>query len=506
MSEQASALPETVSRTELAQIFKALGLGNVTSDMTQLTDGGALTTQSLDVVTKVLTIQDGDHPMIDSVLPESKQEGAEFFEWNTKLSIGHIPNQTVTNRLINAREGTSQFKRETDRIKYYATGYGEVITVTEVPNALPDAQREDVSAVLRIKTDQSIHVWHGNETIAPRQVKGYDWWLRNKAPAANVQNFWTGRASGYSGVDANGFSNPADIPAAVRRIGVLLNNPKNGSRKLTSIMVSRDVANAIDNAQNFTNFKQVGDTANAIIPNGLIGGYSNRFGQNNLTLVESDAWIRSGIALAPNEAYPSLGQTFPTTFTPSGVTPAAAATAGAEVSHFVTIGGGPNFAGTYRYAVVAVDEFGAPQQAVIATQAVTAGQKVTLTIANNGATGYMIYRGAPGGANDLKAMRLIAEIAASTVANTVFTDFNNILPGSNPMYGWDKTAPGGFMERRHTMQYRSLILPLDRTQVAVKPFAAFTTSALVCPYYNGLSGIDNFIPRDGGFSPILGPV
>lgn len=96
---------------------------------------------------------------------------------------------------------------------------------------------------------------------------------------------------------------------------------------------------------------------------------------------------------------------------PGSVTPAAASEATSKLA-----------AATYYYAVAAFNDKGEGLPAVSAGQAITAGQKCTLTIARvTGATGYRIYRGLVSDGSDAK---WIGRIPQPDSGNATFVDLN----------------------------------------------------------------------------------
>lgn len=85
-------------------------------------------------------------------------------------------------------------------------------------------------------------------------------------------------------------------------------------------------------------------------------------------------------------------------------------------------------AGTYRYKAAACNEHGESIAGPSTTQAVTAGQHVTVTITNiSGASHYAVYRSEAGGAAGSE--KFIGYIAAAAGATTAMIDLGAKLPG-----------------------------------------------------------------------------
>jgi hypothetical protein len=108
---------------------------------------------------------------------------------------------------------------------------------------------------------------------------------------------------------------------------------------------------------------------------------------------------------------------------PSAATPSAGAVSGAEVSFMD--------AGTYQYALSAFNDVGeSTATQLAAAQAVTVGQKVTLTFpsAPSGATGWRVYRQDVGAATYDRTKAFI--VASLPIASTTFVDFNQLRPNT----------------------------------------------------------------------------
>lgn len=108
---------------------------------------------------------------------------------------------------------------------------------------------------------------------------------------------------------------------------------------------------------------------------------------------------------------------------PSASTSAAASVSGAEVSYME--------AGSYQYAVSAFNDKGESTATQMASaQAVTAGQKVTVTFpsAPSGATGWRVYRQDVGASTYDRTKAYV--VASLPIASTTFVDFNQIRPNT----------------------------------------------------------------------------
>jgi len=111
-------------------------------------------------------------------------------------------------------------------------------------------------------------------------------------------------------------------------------------------------------------------------------------------------------------------------------------------------------AGTYVYYATAVNERGESIASATASQAITAGQKAEITITNNGAKYYNVYRSEAGGS--AASAKFIGRVRASGGASTVFTDLGFRAPG----------AVTGFLVQSNTWGIHQLS-PYSRLKLAL---------------------------------------
>lgn len=489
---------------EMQEVLKTLGLQYAGTDVAQQTQGSALVTQDMDPVVKELTYGQNSHPILDEVQSTSTETGNELFEWTDKTSTGWIEGQSRSSRAAEASEITSQYNKRTDRVKYYATTWGTFDTLTELKNALPAVNQEDVSALINVKNDQSLDIWEGNSLVSPLAPNGYDYYMDNFAPARNTIDMGT---AAYSALDANGFSNPLDIERAARAAGIAVSDPSIGHGATTRLYMSAAQATDLDNAKDFfTTFVQLNDgPGNTKFTGVLKGGFNNRFGANGAaTALVVDRYIRDGALLKPRSTRLVPGEVQSVTTKPASVTAAVATATALEATRFTAA-----FYGLMTYFVAGINAQGMESTLEPITATVSAANtKITLTINQSAGaqeTGYAIYRTFPGAALDANNARLIGRVA-KTGAATTFIDLNKKLPGAVTAYSWDDTVPGGFLMVRHSLKWRSVDLPRTAAGLAKKPMGAFTTMGLALPYYTRAARLVNFVPRAGGFSPTLGNV
>lgn len=141
-------------------------------------------------------------------------------------------------------------------------------------------------------------------------------------------------------------------------------------------------------------------------------------------------------------------------------------------------------AGTYSYYVTNVNELGEGVRSAVSSQAITAGQGVTVTITGAAtAKFYNVYRGAVGSSTPA-LFKFIGRVNAVGAANVAFSDLGNKLPG----------FVTGFLLQSDTMGMKELA-PYSRLKLAVTDLSVpeahfrFVTLAVTQPRKNVL--VDN---------------
>jgi hypothetical protein len=131
-------------------------------------------------------------------------------------------------------------------------------------------------------------------------------------------------------------------------------------------------------------------------------------------------------------------------------------------------------AGTYSYKIVAVNRYGDSEASDAATQAVAAGEEVTLTVTyGSGATpsAFKVYRQDPGQSSHLYAFTVTAPADGGTI-----TDTNAYLPGTSDVY---ILTMGQMYDAIEWFQFLPLMkFDLYPTNAAVYPFLMLLFGAL----------------------------
>lgn len=486
---------------ELHEVAKALGYGSVTTDVSLLTQGGAGTYESLDRVVAEMTFNDNSFSFFDSM--RVSQAGQQLDQWIDTTDIGGKYGDTRAKDTGTTREGTSRFDRNVLRMKFFTSRGGISKVLLKSPNFLQELNQEDVKAIRRIKRDLSRLIWTGNESTVPEEFDGFKAILSDPARGNyDGEHVADLMGNGYSGLDANGFSNPADIETATNRLAANIARPQNGSGRLTDIYMSVNDRLDINAYKNFES-RQIysgGDNAQQFAVGSVLSGFTNPWaGASMMTRINHDQYIPDGTALKSAQA---RGEAANAVDAPPPGIPTTAISSAAD-SRFATV-----WAGTYRYWIAAVGINGESTLVTPAAGAiVAAGNVVTVTIPQStggSETAYNIYRGYKNGPNDPLTARLVTTVA-KTGASTVFVDKNLELPGASTVYLLNKEDPE-FMDWRQLFGFFRTELPLDPNAIFLVPFACAISGALRVkkPRHGAL--ITGFISKANKWSPYNGEI
>ena len=162
-------------------------------------------------------------------------------------------------------------------------------------------------------------------------------------------------------------------------------------------------------------------------------------------------------------------------------------------------------AGNYYYAVAGIGAGGQGLTEVTksAQIAVTAGNKVTLTIARSGSdaeSGYAIFRSRQNGTNDTNDFRLV-KVIKKTGATTTFVDLNRDIPGtvSAPLLNMDPGADA--IGWRQFQSMTKIPLPFGVGGIPVHSWFQFLFGYLrvTKPKHHGY--IKNILPSNAKWRP-----
>lgn len=495
---------------QVLEALKALGYGNVTTDVAQLTQGGTYIAQSLENVAYEMAQGESSFPWLDSVLSKAEKVGNELHEYIELTGRGVTRFGAVSNRDWAATEANTNSARKTVRVKYFATAGGTFDTIAKQGNNVVNTELlEQNAAIVRMKDSMAVSYWHGQGDgnvggAAPDQIKGFSKWVDDGN--WDGQHILDVRSNGYSGYDANGFSSPGDIELAQRQLGRVVFRPENGSASLSDLLVNASTAIDIDQYKaDFQSYQILDANVQTKVKGIIMAGFANRFNSNQITRIRPDQYIDDGDKLKASVALnlPLLDATF----TPASVAAVVAAD-GTGTSKWTA-----QFAGNYRYFTVAVNAAGIESNfattgtgAPATVVAAVAGNMVTLTIAASSGgleTGYVVYRSHLGSINDIQRARRIGYVAR-TGASTTFIDRNFTVPGSVELYLGAFDDPQ-FQQAVYTLDYTQIALPRIMGAMAKNPFGVARSMGLFVGKPRHAAKIVGYVSKNGGYSPLTGP-
>lgn len=436
------------------ELMKALSAGYGT-DSASMTGGRALIPQDIErTVINALAAKKQDFKLMN--LLKNEKVGSTVHEYTRRSDAGSellIFGQEGAN----ARDTSQTLERVTRLVKYMQT-YRQITLQMRVAKTLEDAEASEKEAgILTILKGAERGLFHGNADAVPEQFDN----VLKQILATNGPN-------GYKNVyDMRGKTMLSAGETALKEVarmvfdqgGYLTHSfmPSVIASDLQDVVKDRVRFNTSDNKGVPVIEKYPTPFSGDIIIAGQEGGPDKMFfPRNSITAI--------GVAADRPNA------------------PTIATAAGAHAtSQFIAAD-----AGTYTYAVHAIDENGISAASVSANQVVAAGERVTITITHDATkpgTGFIITRGKKNVTTDL---REIARVAKADAATTTVYDINDVLPGTSDilLVSYDDVQP--------SMQWDQFLpamkFDLYPTRSAIIPFLVvmFGTPDVKVPWYHGI--------------------
>lgn len=398
---------------ELEALQKALTAGYGT-DVSALTGGGALRIQSLDKTMKS-TIQENEHFVLFNALAKSGA-GATVDEWTERNDVGSFPGGSTNTETGVISQAQGNYKRRVGLVKYLMTR-AEVSLVATLGNNIESAKAvEAQAAALRLLTDAEYLSFEGDSAVVATEFDGI--------AAQMIAGVADGSVDGGNilNADASALASINLVNAAGAQIAKY-GNWGRASDLFFSQQVQADFDNGLDPAFRvaLTDVGKGGLEIGAPVV-GIRTSHGNIKTRNDTFIFDEDRQ-------APFDVLFPAVATANTALKPAAVGLAAAG--GTAANKFTAAR-----AGNYYYAVAGISAAGQSDVRISAQQAITAGQKCTVTItvsAGGGETGYAIYRSRLNGSNAASDFRLIKRIPR-TGGSTVFVDENLDIPGTTKAY------------------------------------------------------------------------
>jgi hypothetical protein len=466
----------SMAGTALADLQKALTAGYGT-DVSTLQGGGALRIQSLDK-TMQATIQENKHFKLFNELAKTGA-GATVDEWTEQSGVGGFLGGSTNTETGIINESTGAYARRVGLVKYMMTKR-QVSLVSTLGNNIASSEAiEQQAGAKQLLTDAEYLSFEGDDLVVPTEFSGIWAQIRDGVNA--------GQVDGGNILDAEGQSLASInlLNAAAAQISKR-DNFGTPTHLFLSQLVQADFDTGLDPAFRVS----LNNVPNGGISLGApVVGVRTSWGDiKNMP----DVFINDGDQTVPFQVtYASLAAAN------DGMKPTLAlAAASATDSKF-----GATHAGNYYYLVTGLNANGQSTGVISAQQAVSAGQKVTLTItasAGGQETGYAVYRSRKNGTNAPNDFRMMARVPKGG-ATTVYVDLNREIPGTTKAYVLNMN-PGD-----HAINWRQLLpmmkFPLYPTNAAVIPWAQLMFGYLRITKRRHHAVITNVLPNGAKWRP-----
>jgi len=442
---------------QLSDLMKALEAGSYNAAPGQLNQGSALQIENLSPVMQNLTFDDS-HIKLQKMLSVEDCKST-LVQFNRQLDYGIFGGSAQYEGGI-GEEDTSNYVRSITPMAYYST-VRRVSVASNLIGAFDGQKAEDRAAsdaAKKLMADCEFDLFRGQERFSNNGV--FD---GNPSIIPDLP--------GMMGVDAqvrmsDSLSNTQDLMFA-----------EYGSDQSVIVSVNGTMTQSIIEDGAVKSAMQHGSADKLLLDPISLSAYNKIAHAKERIVLAGSGQESSGSALRQQWTSSALVSLEPSRFL-SGKTSPARARAGSPVAPATLTSAAAadpasNLpAGTYFYKVTSVNERGESVEKIDdgGTQAVVAGEKVTLTIAAVGGVKYYnVYRSEDGGTSG--SAKFIGRIKANGSGSTSFVDLGNMDPGSIT----------GFLIQGDTMGIHQLA-GYSRLQLAVSdlslPEAHFTFKTL----------------------------
>ncbi|MFT8945952.1 MAG: hypothetical protein ABF876_05145 [Acetobacter aceti] len=456
-----SATTGAMGMSDVDALSKALQAG-YGSDVAQLTGGGALRVQSLDM-TMQATIQENRHFRLFNKIPKPKAS-ATVDEWTEQSGVGGFLGGSTNSEIGQITQATGEYARRVGQVKYLST-QRQVSLVSQMQDNMVDPQSvEYTNGAKQLLSDAEYLSFEGDSAVVPTEFDGIYSQISKGVAAGTVDgdNLLDCRGASLSGVNL------------VNKAAATISKYGNFGTP-TDIFFSQETQADFDTGLDPAFRVPLTDVPGGGISIGSpVVGIRTSWGN---IATQPDVFVRDSDMRQPFEiGFPAVANA------QAGLKPAVAVAALAAAntqSQFTA-----QQAGNYYYYVTGTNLSGQSTGVVSDQVAVAAGMGATLTISRSAAaqeTGYVIYRSRLNGGNVIAGsvpgegsdFREVCRIACAG-ATTVWTDLNQDIPGTTKGFILNLTKGDTALLWRQMM-------PMIR-------FALYPTNAAVIPWAQLLFG------------------
>jgi len=400
---------------QLSQLVKALEVGSYNATPDSLSQGAALQVEDLSPVMQNVTFDDS-HIKLQKMI-ESKDAKSQLIQFNRQLDYGVFGGSAQYEGGI-GEEDTSNYVRSVVPMAYYST-IRRVSVAANMIGAFDGVKAEDRAAsdaAMKLAGDIEFDLFRGQCDFSEN---GY--FSGNPLAIAEVPHM--------VGIDAqvrmsDTMSNTQDLMFA-----------EYGSDQTVVLSADGALTQSIIEDAAVRSAMNHGSADKLCLDPISLSAYNKIAHAKERIVLAGSATSKTGAELRQQWTSSALVSLEPSRFL-SGKTKPARARAGslaALVSGAVTATA-TNDAdsvlepGAYVYFVTAANERGESIKSADVSANPTAGQKVTLTITNNGAKYFNVYRSNAGGS--AASAKFIGKVKAAGGASTAFVDLGFRSPGS----------------------------------------------------------------------------
>jgi hypothetical protein len=409
---------------EVKDLIKALQAQEGTTDIANLSGGGAIQPQSLETQLAMLTFQDKHLRFFKDIGVQKAFSTLEEYS----VQDGYGTEGGFVGQLENPEEDDADLKREYAVVKYIR-GLWRVSDVLKFSRTITDAEVIQVQAAM-MRTLRTLEktLFFGSATLIPQSFDG-------------LETTITSKGDSYQVIDLRG----ATITEANMKQGAEIISANYGipTDMYTSLSVQTTIDQILGNTTNQRlNIEQLGGNG-AMALGSSVREMRTAFGTFAL---KPDVFINpenQGVPMIKNSSG-TLIEGATSTKAPATPTFALAASGTAATgSLWAASGSGGAIAGAYYYRVCAINQYGKSAAAAQQAETSVAGQKITITITPGvgayAATAYEIYRETTPASGVMKLMKVVADSGSATTAHD---DLNADLPGTSKAFCIDNTTVG----------------------------------------------------------------
>lgn len=397
---------------QLQSLVKALEVGSYNAAPEALSQGAALQVEDLSPVMQNVTFEDS-HIKLQKML-DVKDAKSQLVQFNRQLDYGIFGGSAQYEGGI-GEEDTSNYVRAVVPMSYYSTTR-RVSIASNMIGAFDGVKSEDRAAsdaAMKLSADIEFDLFRGQADFSEA---GY--FTGNPLAIADVPNM--------VGIDAqirmsDSMSNTQDLMFA-----------EYGSDQTVVLSADGAMTQSIIEDAAVRSAMNHGSADKLCLDPISLSAYNKIAHAKERIVLAGSATSKTGAELRQQWTSSALVSLEPSRFL-SGKTRPARARSGSLAAPAIATGVAADsnsvlVAGSFVYYVTAVNERGESLPSTAATQAVVLGQKVSVTITNNGAKYYNVYRSNAGGS--AASAKFIGKVKASGGASTIFTDLGFRSPGS----------------------------------------------------------------------------